>query len=117
MFFFFRSKNPFRDFNSSSIQSNDVPQFGALELDKIVKKIRRDFGTYYATIHRDMTASYETKMAEIEPDIKQALHHQQSEMEEFAMILQTQQMEYEKVQKSLSYEKEIQIKIEATYCK
>jgi hypothetical protein len=94
-----------------------VKQFGTLELDKIVKKIRRDFEVYYATIYRDMAALYERKIAEIEPDIKQALHYQQIEMEEFAMILQTQQMEYKEVQKSLSYEKEIHIKIETTYCK
>ncbi len=94
-----------------------MKQFGTLELDKIVKKIHHDFEVYYATIYRDMAASYEREIAEIEPDIKQALHYQQIEMEEFAMMLQAEQMEYKEVQKNLSYEKEIQIKMEATYCK
>ncbi len=93
-----------------------MTQFGTLELDKIVKKIHRDFEAYYATIYRDMAASYEKKIAEIEPDIKQELHFQQMEMEELAMILEAQQMEYKEVQKNLSYEKELHTKIEATYC-
>lgn len=64
-----------------------------------------------------MTASYESKMVELETDIKQTLHSQSVEIEEFSMRLQVQQSEYEKVQKSLYHEREMLNKLEATYCK
>jgi hypothetical protein len=56
-------------------------------------------------------------MEKLETAVKQALYYQQIEMEEFTRIYQTQQIEYEKVQNSLSYEKDILIKLENTYCK
>jgi len=89
----------------------------ALDLDKIIKKIRYDFEIFYATIYRDITAQYEAKMAEIETDVKEALRYQSNEMEEFAMVLRSLQAEYEKVHMSLSHEKEMVLKLEHTYCK
>jgi hypothetical protein len=100
-----------------SIRSDDVIQFRTLDLDKIIKKIRYDFEVFYAAVYREMTALYEAKMVDIEADVKQALYYQSLEMEESTRLLRVQQIEYEKVQKSLSYEKEMLSKLEATCCK
>jgi len=88
-----------------------------LDLDKIIKKIRYDFEVFYSTVYRDIKASYEAKLVEIEADVKEALRYQSAQMEEFAMILRTLQADYEKLQMSLSHEKEMQMKLEHTYCK
>jgi len=88
-----------------------------LDLDKIIKKIRYDFEVFYSTVYRDIKASYEAKLVEIEADVKEALRHQSTEMEEFAMVLRSLQAEYEKVHMSLSHEKEMVLKLEHTYCK
>ncbi|CAF1231078.1 unnamed protein product, partial [Didymodactylos carnosus] len=100
-----------------SVRSVDVDQFLTLELDKAVKKIRRDFELLYATIHREMTTYYETKINEVQTDVEQALHYQQIEIEELVISQQTLQVEYEEVQKTFSYEKEIRIQLEAKYAK
>ena len=95
----------------------DTTQFWKLELDKSVKKIRRDFELLYGTINREMTAYYNIKTEEMRTDAEQALRYQQIEIEEIAMSQQTLQIEYEKVQKSFSYEKETLMKYEETYCR
>ncbi len=89
----------------------------ALDLDKIIKKIRHDFEVFYAKSYRELKGSYEAKMVEIERDVKEAFHYQSIEMEEFAMMLRALQAEYEKVQMSLSHEKETLMKLEHTNCK
>ncbi len=100
-----------------SIQSNDTTQFWKLAFEDVVKKIRRDFELLYATIYREMTVYYEIRTGELQTNVKQALKYQQIESEQFAMIQQKLQIEYEKVQKSLFYEKDILIKLETTCCK
>lgn len=82
-----------------------------------MKKIRHDFELLYATFYREMTSYYEKKTVEMQTDVEQALHYQQIEIKELAMSQQTLQVEYEQVQKSFSYEQEILIRLEATYCK
>jgi hypothetical protein len=99
------------------VESIDLKQFWTLELDRCVKKIRRDFELLYESIYRQMASYYETKMEEAETHVKHAVRHQEIVAEEQAMTRQALQEEYEEVQKSLSYEKELQIKLEATYCK
>ncbi len=100
-----------------SIQSDDTAQFWTLELDKVVKRIRHDFEVFYETTHQEMIAYYEVKTEELETNIKQALHYQQIEIEQFTMVQQQLQIEYEKIETSFSYEKEMSFKLETTYCK
>jgi predicted nuclease with TOPRIM domain len=102
--------------DSGSVSLGDI-QVRTLDLDNIKKKIRYDFEAFYATIYREMAASYEAKMTELEADVKEALQNQSAENEEFAMRIQIQQTEYEKAQKSLAYEREALTKLEHTYCK
>jgi hypothetical protein len=116
-FFLTKKHFPFRDFGSVPVESVDMSQYWSLELEKCMKKIRLDFELLYAAIYREMTSYYETKMEEIQTEVEQAVHYQQIEIEELAVSIQTLQAEYEEVQKRLSYEQEIQIKLEATYCK
>jgi hypothetical protein len=106
-----------RGFESSSVQSHDVTQFWTVELERIVKRMRHDFGVFYAAINREMTAYYNTKLEEVQTDVQPTSHHQETEIEEFTMRQQKRQMEYEEVQKSLSYEQQILHKLEHTYCK
>ncbi len=94
-----------------------MKQFRSLEQDKCLKKIRRDFELLYAAIYREMTTYYEMKMEETQTDVERAVHYQQIVIKELARIQQALQIECEKMQKRFSYEQEIQIKLEAMYCK
>lgn len=64
-----------------------------------------------------MTASYEAKIVELETDLKQSLHYQSVEVEDYSARLQTQQIEYEKIQKVLYQEREALTRLESTNCK
>jgi len=64
-----------------------------------------------------MNQYYQNKTEKLEIDVKQELHDQHIEIQEFLMIYQKQQIEYEKVNKNLSVEKDILINLENTYCK
>jgi hypothetical protein len=99
------------------VESIDVKQFWSLELEKCTKKIRRDFEILYEAIYHQMILYYQTKMEEMHTEVERAVRIQQIEIEELALNQQRLQMEYEEVQKSLFYEKEILIELEAKYCK
>jgi hypothetical protein len=94
-----------------------MKQFWTLELDKIVQRIRHDFEAFYASIYQQMVGYYQTKTEELEITIQQAPNYQQIEIEKFTMIQEKLHVEYEKIQTSLTYEKEIFIKLENTYGK
>ncbi|CAF1080098.1 unnamed protein product [Adineta steineri] len=104
-----------RKFESTIIQSEDSEQYWAIELDQTIKKIRHDFEAFYATIFRGLTTYYETKMEEINKEVEQTAHYQRIESEEFVMVQQSLQIEYEKFQSSLTYERESIMKLESTY--
>jgi hypothetical protein len=95
----------------------NIEQYWTLELDKSIKRIRHDFEVFYATIYRQLNAYYESKTEEVTREVEQTSHYQRLELEEFVMTQQTLQVEYEKVQHTLTYEREIQTKLESTYCK
>jgi hypothetical protein len=95
----------------------DDKQYWTLELSKVIKRIRHDFEVFYATIYREMTSYYETKIIEMETTVKQEFHDRSLEIEEFSMTYQKLQMDYEKIQKSSVYEREITMKLESTFCK
>lgn len=100
------------------VETVDTKQFWTFELDKCVKKIRRDFEILYAAMYHQMTSYYETKVEELHIEIEEAAHYQQLEIEEIAVMNQKRlQIEYEEVQKSFSREHEILIQLEATCCK
>jgi hypothetical protein len=92
-----------------------VGHFWTVELDKSVKRIRHDFEVFYATIYREMIAYYEAKTVEVTKEVEQAFHDQQFIMDEFAVSQQALQVENEKAQHSLVYEREITMKLEAKY--
>lgn len=71
----------------------------------------------YAAIYQEMTVHYQTKMEEIEVEVKRAVHYQEVDYEEIGVTYQAVQMEYEEVQKSYSYQQKIQMEFEATLCK
>ena len=65
-----------------------------------------------------MTAYYTTQMEQIQTHVEQASHYQQIEVkEQLARNEQTLEVEYVEGQKSFSYERELLMKLEATYCK
>ena len=87
-------------------------------MDKSVRKIRRDFEQLYEAMSHKMTAYYATQMEGIQTDVEKASHYQQIEVkEQLARSQQTLEMEYVEGQKSFSYERELLMKFEATYCK
>jgi uncharacterized alkaline shock family protein YloU len=100
-----------------SVESFNVKEFWTLELEKSIKKIRRDFEQLYSAIDLEMSAHYKAKIEEAQVEIQQGMQYQQAEYEELTVSRQTLQVEYEKVQTSFSYEKGIYVKLEATYCK
>ncbi|CAF1596034.1 unnamed protein product [Rotaria sp. Silwood1] len=104
-----------RGYTSVSGGTFDVKQFWALELDKVIKSIRRDFEQLYGTFQRDMTVYYNTQLDELAAEIEQTLRYQSTEIQTFSTSLQTLQVEYEKVQKTYLYEKDVIMKLESTY--
>lgn len=82
-----------------------------------MKKIRQDFEAFYGVLNREMIVEYETKTKELETNIQQSVHYQQTEVEQFVIVQEKLQIEYEEIQKSYSYEKEILTKLESSYCK
>ncbi|CAF0936215.1 unnamed protein product [Rotaria sordida] len=106
-----------RGYTSVSAGTFDVKQFWALELDKVIKKIRRDFEELYSMFYRDMMVFYNTQLEEVNKEVEQALRYQSTEVETFSASQQTLQIEYEKVQKTYSYEREVIMQLEATHSK
>lgn len=106
-----------RQYDSTSAQSADSTEFWTLELERVVKKIRQDFHTFYSTLYRDMTTYYETKTEELEINIKESIENQKNEREQFIIIQEKLQIEYEKIQKTYNYEREILTQLESTFCK
>ncbi|CAF0902809.1 unnamed protein product [Adineta ricciae] len=104
-----------RNVEAISINMDDLSQFWTLELDKSIQKIRHDFEVFYASIYREMTAYYETKTDEVRREVERASQEPQDDGSEFALIIQTLQADYEKYHNSLSYEKEMQMKLEKKY--
>ena len=95
--------------------SLDTKDFWAVELERSVKKIRRDFEVLYGTIHREMNVYYQKKMEEVQVEIEQSQRYTQVDYHEVTVTQQTLQVEYEKVQVTYSYEKETFVKLEGTY--
>ena len=56
-------------------------------------------------------------MEDLSKEIEQTTRNQRVEYEEFVASQQTLQVEYEKIQYSLTYEREAYSKLELTYCK
>ncbi|CAF0868179.1 unnamed protein product [Adineta ricciae] len=104
-----------RNVEAISINMDDLSQFWTLELDKSIQKIRHDFEVLYASIYREMTAYYETKTEEVRREVERASQEPQDDGSEFALTIQTLQADYEKYHHSLSYEKEMQMKLEKKY--
>ncbi|CAF1675345.1 unnamed protein product, partial [Adineta ricciae] len=92
-----------KSYESTVINVGNPAEYWAVELDESIKKIRRDFETFYATIYREMTTYYETKMEDLDKEIEQTTRNQRVEYEEFVASQQTLQVEYEKIQDSLTY--------------
>ncbi len=99
------------------MSTDEAKQFWTLELDKVVKRIRYDFEAFYAAIYQQMTVYYQTQTESLETNVQQALHYQQIETEKFTMVQEKLQIEYEKTQTSLTYERDVFIKLESTYGK
>jgi hypothetical protein len=107
--------------DSFSMEVFDVKQFWALKWEKIIANIRHDYELLYASIDREITVYFEKKMEEVKVDVKQAkveqTHYYQAEMKQKEIIQQTLRAQDAEAQKMYAYEKEIRIKLEATYCK
>ncbi|CAF3506013.1 unnamed protein product [Rotaria socialis] len=106
-----------RGYTSTAGGTIDVKQFWTSELDKVVKSIRRDFEQLYGTFNREMAGYYKTQLEELQIEVEQASHYQSTDVETYTLSQQTLQVEYEKVHKIYSYEKENYMKLEATYAK
>lgn len=104
-----------RHVSTTVVTSVDTKDFWAEELERSVKKIRRDFEVLYGTIHREMNVYYQKKMEEVQVEIEQSQRYSQVDYQEVTITQQTLQMEYEKVQHTISYEKETYLKLEGTY--
>ncbi|UJR20187.1 hypothetical protein I4U23_023319 [Adineta vaga] len=104
-----------RSYESTVVNVENPAEYWAVELDESMKKIRRDFEMFYSTIYREMTTYYETKKEDLDKEVEQVANQQRVEYEEFIVFQQTLQVEYEKVQYSLTYEKEAYGKLELTY--
>ncbi|CAF3818867.1 unnamed protein product [Rotaria sp. Silwood1] len=104
-----------REFASSSITTEDDTLFWRSELENIIKAIRSDFEVFYGKIGREMLACYEKKIVEMQKYVQDISTCQPSLTKEFSIVNEKLQIEYEQVTKNLSYEKEIQIKLQTTY--
>ncbi|CAF4917395.1 unnamed protein product [Rotaria sp. Silwood1] len=104
-----------REFASSSITTEDDTLFWRSELENIIKAIRSDFEVFYGKISREMLACYEKKIVEMQKYVQDISTCQPSLTKEFSIVNEKLQIEYEQVTKNLSYEKEIQIKLQTTY--
>ena len=93
----------------------ETKDFWAEELERSVKKIRRDFEVLYGSIHREMDVYYQKKMQEVQVEVEQNQRYYQTEYQEVTVSYQSLQVEYEKIQHSFSYEKEVLIKLESSY--
>jgi len=108
--------------DSVSIEMFDVKQFWALKWEKIIANIRHDYELLYASIHQETVAYYERKTKEVQVEVEQAYveqtkYYQEFEINKLQIIQQTLQREHEEMQQIYAYEKENQMKLEATYCK
>ncbi|CAF0923332.1 unnamed protein product [Rotaria sordida] len=104
-----------REFDSSSIKRDVDIQFWRSELDRIVKAIRSDFEIYYGEINRKMQACFEKKMAEIQKCLDEPPPSPTIVIDTFSIFQEKWQIEYDELNKSLSYEKDLSIKLQAKY--
>ncbi|CAF1119963.1 unnamed protein product [Rotaria sordida] len=109
-----RSETLQQEFKLFNIEPVDGSKFWPLTYDECVKKIRHDFEWLYAKIHRKMIAFFELKMRDIKTDVEELLEYQKIEIEQLAKRIRQWESECEKMQKSLSYEKDLEMKLEAT---
>jgi hypothetical protein len=73
---------------------------------------------FYRTLHREMNVYYNAKMKQIEIEVQRELDYQHIEIDEVIMSQEeTLQIEYEKVQKTYSYEQEVLKGLETMHCK
>jgi hypothetical protein len=96
-----------------------MTEYWSIELAKVVKRVRQDFEAFYSTVYREMSSYYESKAVEMEAIVKRESQEQEQYVgiEELSMNYQKLQIEYEKVQKTYTYEHEIFLKLEASYSK
>ena len=87
-----------------------------MELNKSINRIRRDFELLYGTLHREMVKYYEVKSEETEREFENLQRYRDVEYEELIVTQQTLHVEYEKVQQTFTYEREVMNKLELTYC-
>ena len=90
-------------------------QFWRLELDRIIKRIRHDFETFYAEVYQQWGGYFQAKIEEAEVNLKQAWDYDRVEIEKFTVVTQQLHVEYEKVQTTLTYEREVYGKLEHTF--
>lgn len=89
-------------------------QFWRSELDRIIKRIRQDFEAFYGEVYQQWVLYFQIKNEEAEVNLKQAWDYHQVEMEKFTVVTQQLHVEYEKVQTTLIYEREVYAKLEHT---
>lgn len=70
---------------------------------------------FYGTVNRELIAYYEAKSEEVKKEVDRYVHEQQFVGDDFSMSQQTWQVEHEKVQHSLLYEREVTMKLEASF--
>lgn len=120
-YYFFRFTEKYvllsRDYAVVPLPTVDIEQFWSLQMEKCLKNIRHDFELLYGTVYGEMTMYYETKLQEMQTTVEQELHYQNIVAEQLTISQQQLQLEYEEVQKSLSYENETFIKLKETFCK
>ena len=104
----------FRQSKSLAFASDDSQQFWTLELNKIVQRIRHDFEAFYGSMYQQMVTYYETKAVELETNVQKSVQYQQVDMEKFTVVQQKLHVEYEKIQATLTYEREVYAKLENT---
>lgn len=89
-------------------------QFWRSELERIIKRIRQDFEAFYAEIYQQWILYFQIKSEEAELNVRKAVDYQQVEVEKYTMVTQQLHVEYEKIQTTLSYEREVYSKLDHT---
>lgn len=104
-----------RGYVSVSTDTFNVKEYQKLEFDKIIKKIRHDFEQLCNALHLEMTKYYDLQLQEVKTGFEKVSRYEVTNIETHSRSYQTLNVEYEKVQQTLSYERETQVKLEATY--
>jgi hypothetical protein len=64
-----------------------------------------------------MIEYYQTKTNDLQTNINQIFEHQQNEFQQYKLIQNKLQREYEKLEKDLNYEKDSFINLQSNFCK